>query len=149
MRFIRKNGRIIPILKGGGVARDVVAGAASVGVLSATKEQKLKTKPNLIRTSYAFDVLSGVASAFGLRGGGKALALGSVASNALGAAGAATNVAAHYRIKGTKKAKITSIARREAKGTLSYLGAMVGTLGLMAVKKNGFTVLKNIATKIR
>lgn len=149
MIFRRIHGRIIPILKGGGVTRDVVAGAASVGVLSATKDQKLKTKTNLIRTSYAFDALSGIASAFGLRGGGKALAIGEVASTALGAAGAATNVAAHVRIKGTKKAKITSIARREAVGNLVYLGSMVGTLGLLAVRKHGLTALKNLATKIR
>jgi len=149
MIFRRIRGHIVPIAKGGGIARDVATTAASVGVLAATKEPKVKPNSTKIRASYALDALSGIAAAFSLRGGVKALAVGGVASNALGAAGAATNVAAHYKIRGTKKAKLTSIARHEAVGNLVYFGSMVGSLGLLAVRKHGLSALKTLATKIR
>lgn len=144
VRFIRKNGRVIPISAAAGAGARVARGAAvGAGAALAAKShfQKQEGKPGpkikinraLDLTGLGLSVASGALAAATFSGGAKGFLAGHAAAHGIDIVGVGANVAS-VAGKGHGKERAAQAAKQEARnfavGNAVYLG------GILASAKN-------------
>lgn len=161
MKFIRKNGKIIPIRDGAKgatrtVARGAVKGAAkraiikgasrgfrlgqAAGIATAAvaakkiKRQPIKVDPVMNAVGIGAAVASGVAGAAGFSHGAKGFFGSLGVSLGLDAVSTGANIASVRKGPGTTKQKALQVAKQEARNIV--IGNAVYGAGLLAVQKN-------------
>lgn len=169
VRFIRKDGRVIPIHDGGNVGKSphplVKQARSKSGIISnhspkGLKKVAAKTQaPKQVKVRAGYDALgvglsvaSGVIGAATFTGGAKRFASGFIASHVVDAAGLAAN-AASVAGSDNKTERAKKFAKQEVRNTV--LGNAVYVAGLLALKQNraafrsgattAVTLAKNIA----
>ena len=151
IRFIRKNGRVIPIRTGVKIGAAVAGGAAaSVGVaaaISSKSKGKSKEPDSFYKYgSYAAQVASGAVSALPTKGKlGFALAIGS--SIALDSVATALNAKSVVNMRGTRWQKAKVFGEQQALGTA--LGYGVFGAGLLSQRSFRFKAAKTGLKAIR
>lgn len=155
LKFIRKDGRIIPLRQAaGGAARAVGKKlskahkstrfahgvAVGAGLATAANQGTFKSKNPEVKVNKAaslvglgLSVTSGVIAAATFAGGAKSFLGGAVASHAIDAAGISANIAS-VAGKGHAKARAEQAAKNEARNFIVGNAVFVG--GLFATKAN-------------
>jgi hypothetical protein len=140
IRFIRKNGRIIPIRAslGAGHIAKAASLATGAGAAYSTHKNGFK-KSDKINVNHKLDLASlGLSAATGAIGAAtfatpRGLALGSAATHVIDAAGTAL-AAASVVGKGHKKERAKQFARQETRNFL--VGNAIYGAGILGLKKN-------------
>jgi hypothetical protein len=146
MRFIKKDGRIIPI--GAAVGAAAVKGARAASAtrravktpLAAAarakihKQAEVKVNRTLDLTGLGLSVASGAIAAATFAGGARSLVGGAVASHAIDAVGIGANLASVAKGGGTKGQKLKQAGRQEARNLL--VGNAIYGAGLIGMKSN-------------
>ena len=144
VRFIRKNGKIIPLGARGAVGRAGVHTARAVSVAVAAHEVRQglkKTHPRQdIKINHSLDIAglgislaTGVLGAVTFSGSAKKVIGGALATHAIDAVGVAANVAS-VAGRGHKEERAKQFARQEARNLVA--GNAVFAFGLLASKTN-------------
>lgn len=154
IRFIKKDGRVIPITAAAGGAGRVAQAAgkaiktarvANAGAMVArhglTGEQhnKIVVNKKLDALGLGLSVASGVVAAATFSGGAKGLLAGSVLSHALDAGGVAANVGS-VAGKGNGKERAKTAAKNEARNFA--IGNLIFAAGIVGVKANRQAAVK-------
>lgn len=160
LRFIRKNGRIIPIRAAGqahragktalGVGKaGVLGGSAYAANRARTRKKTLAERVAPIKVNKKFDaiglglsVASGALGAATFHHGFKGLIAGQIAGHAMDAVGIAANVRS-VAGRGRTKARIEQGTKQEARNFL--VGNAVFYAGILAQKKTRVDAVKVVA----
>ena len=143
VRFIRINGRVIPIARS---ARQIATGVALTRIKKP--ETEVKTRTGFKAISTGLSIASGILSGATLSGGVKTAVGAFAGSFGLDVAGSAANVAAHAG-RDNKKDRIKAAARYEGYNFLIGNAAFVGTaLAIPKQRKALVTGIKTTAAMI-
>jgi hypothetical protein len=143
IRFIRKDGRIIPIAAAAAGSSAVKGGAAAIThhVLKKQGVTAVKGNPYLKAASEFLVTAGGFASGAALKFGGKGLLAGAVADEVVGLTASGLGAAA-FAGKGQRKERAAGIAKQELK--LQALGWGAFGAGAMSSKGSRAVAAKGV-----